>query len=60
MHFISLGSLENDNSNSIVENGFSEDDRVELWVDFVRVEDCQDSDRICRRQCCADGHGFDE
>ncbi len=43
---VSLGCLEQHNSDSIVENGFSKDDSVQLRVDLIGIEDCQNSDRV--------------
>jgi hypothetical protein len=41
-----LSSLEQDNGNGVVEDRLSEDDGIELWVDFVGVEDGKDGDGI--------------
>jgi hypothetical protein len=55
-----LSSLEQDNSNSVVEDRLSEDDGIELWVDFISVEDGKDGDRIGGGESCADRDGLDK
>lgn len=58
--FVLLGGFENNNGNSIVEDRFTEDDGIELRVDFVSVEDGEDCDGIGSRECSPDGNGIDE
>lgn len=52
-----LGSLEDDNGDGIIENGFAEDDGIQFGINLVSVENGNDSDRIGRRECCANGDG---
>lgn len=42
--------LVQNNTDSIVDEALAEDDRVELWIDLVRVEDGQDRNGVGRRQ----------
>jgi hypothetical protein len=44
--FVFLCSLEKNNGNSIIQDGFSEDDCVQLWVDFVGIENGKNGDGI--------------
>lgn len=45
-----LRGLEQHDGDRIVQDTLAEDDGVQLWVDFVGIEDCQDGDRIRGRQ----------
>jgi hypothetical protein len=58
--FVFLCCFEEHDSNRVVENTLAKDDGVQLRVDFVGIENGEDCDRVCCRQCCADGHGLDE
>ena len=55
-----LSSLEENNGNSVIEDRLSEDDGVELWVNFVGVEDGKDCDGIGSGERCADRDGLDK
>jgi hypothetical protein len=55
-----LRRLEQYNGDSIVQDRFSKDNGVKLRVNFVRVEDRQNSYRVRSTQSCADAHSFDE
>lgn len=55
-----LRSLKQDNGNGVVKYGLSEDDSVQLGIDFVGVENGQDRHWIRGREGSADGHGFDK
>lgn len=58
--FVLLSSLEDDNGDGIIEDGFAKNDRVQFRVDFVGVEDGQDSDRVGSRERRADRNGVNE
>lgn len=47
-------SLEHDDSDRIVQDALSKDDRVELRIDVQRVEDGEDGDRVCSGECRAE------
>lgn len=51
--FLSGGGyvLIHNDANSIVEQAFAKDDRIQLRVDFVLLKDGQNRDRIRRRKC---------
>jgi hypothetical protein len=55
-----LSSLEQDNGDGVVEDGFSKDDGVELRVDFISVEDGKDGDGVGSGESCADRNCFDK
>jgi hypothetical protein len=55
-----LSSLEQDNSDGVVEDGLSKDDSVELRVNLISVEDGKDGDGIGSGESCADGDGLDK
>ena len=55
-----LGGLVQDNGNRIVENRFPKDDRVELRVYFVGIENGKNSDGVRRGKCCPDSKGLDK
>ena len=44
--FVSLCSFEEHNGNRIVQDRFAKDDGVQLWLDFVEVEDGKNRDRV--------------
>jgi hypothetical protein len=39
-----------DNTDSVIEDAFSKDYGVEMWVDLVLIEDGEDSDGVRRGQ----------
>jgi CRISPR/Cas system-associated protein Cas10 (large subunit of type III CRISPR-Cas system) len=51
--FVFLRRLEENNGDCIVEDGLAKDERVELWLDFVGIEDGENSDRVGGRERCA-------
>lgn len=55
-----LRSFENDNGNSIIENRLSKDDGIQLGVNLVGVEDCENSDRVSSGESCAHGNRIDK
>ena len=57
---ISLCRLEQNDGDGIVQNGLAKDDRIELGLDFVNVEDGKDSDWVRGRKSSTDGKGFDK
>lgn len=57
---VALRSLENDNGNGVVENGFTENNGVQLRVDLVGVENGENRYGIRGGESCADGDGVDK
>lgn len=55
-----MGRLEQDNGDGIVENGLAKDERVQLGLYLVRVEDGQNGDWVRGRQRGAHRHGLDK
>ena len=57
---VALRSLENDNGNGVVEDGFTKNNGVQLRVDLVRVENGENRYGIRGGESCADGDGVDK
>lgn len=57
---IVLCRLKQHDSYCIVQDTLAKDDRVELRIDLVRVEDCEDRDGIGSRECRTNGQGVHE
>ena len=52
--------LVHDDTDRIVQQAFTKDDVVELWVDLVLVEDSEDRDRIRRGKGGPEYEAFDK
>ena len=52
--------LEQDNGHGVVQNGFSKDQSIELWLHFVCVKDGKNGNWVGGGEGSADRHGLDE
>lgn len=55
-----LRSFENDDGDGVIEDRLSKDDGIQLGVNLVGVEDCENSDRVSSGESCADGDRVDK
>lgn len=58
--FVLLSRLEKHDGDGIVQYRLAKNNGVEFRVDLVGIENGQDRDWICRRQCSAHRDGFDK
>src|SRR5258708_385512 len=52
--------LIHDDTNSVIDQTFAKDDRIELWVDLVLLKDGQNCYRICCRECGTESQAFNQ